>query len=400
MATRVSIIGLAKSGTSAMYSAVKASLPVPRRLMFEPKTAAELAYVTEGHDQNALTKLMYSSTNRLGYDPQRFTHNVAILRYPRDTVVSSVLFQFNRMKLLNDAENRERLIGLFKKKERDPGSVSIVTLLDAIEVGAADSFRRGFSNQLTRFSAYLDLGWHHLITFDQMRAGEFEALNGYLSLQLTPPPPLEGWIGKISRKGDSGDWKHWFCPSDIAFFKEAMEPFLLKYGFDPSWDLDEMPVIDPEHCSLYIARLADARRADPNLKDATVTDLVALRSAAEDGKINALTRLVALLTEDGSPVALQEAALYNETLGIMGMPKHATLAGRYFARNGDRARAILSFRRGVAAGGPAAHYGLAYHLLAQKDPALRDEAIAILRRGAELGDPACQQHLLKLSDTN
>lgn len=400
MATRVSIIGLAKSGTSAMYSAVKACLPEPRRLMFEPKTAAELAYVTEEHDQNALTKLMYSSTNRLGYDPKRFTHNIAILRDPRDTVVSSVLFQFNRMKLLNDVANRDRLIGLFKKKEQHPESVSIVTLLDAIEAGAAANFRKGFADQLIRFSAYLDLGQHHLITFDQMRAGEFEALNGYLGLRLAPPPPLEGWIGKISRKGDSGDWKHWFCPSDIVFFREAMEPFLKKYGFDPEWGLEDTPVIDPEHCSLYIARLADARRADPNLKNAEVTDLKALRSAAEDGKINALTRLVALLSEDGSPESLQEAALYNETLGAMGMPRHATLAGRYFARNGDRARAILSFRRGVRAGGPAAHYGLAYHLLAQKDPALHDEAMAVLHRGAELGDPACQQYLHKLSGSN
>lgn len=397
MAIRVSIVGLAKSGTSALYSAVKACLPAPRRLMFEPVNVTELAYVSTGHEQNALTKLMFSSLDRLEYTPDRFTHNIAIVRDPRDTVVSSVLFRFNRLRLINNKAASDRLIALFKRKEQDPRSVSMVELLESIEAGEAESFRAGFADQLSRFSAYLDLGKHHLITFDQMREGDLTDLNAYLGLELAPPPPLDGWIGKISRKGDSGDWKHWFSPSDVDYFRDSMMPFISKYGFSPDWELATPPVIEPEHCSQYIARLAEARRVDPNLKNAEVTDLDALRSAAEDGKIVALERLVVLLKDDGSDSARAEAAQYHETLGALGLRQHAKIAGRHYALAGDPARAIVSFRNAIAAGarGPV-HYSLAKNLLAMKDPSLRKEAIAVLRRGAKMGNENCKQRLAKI----
>lgn len=48
MTKKISIIGIAKSGTSALYSSIKTALPAPRRILFEPNNAAELAYVTAG----------------------------------------------------------------------------------------------------------------------------------------------------------------------------------------------------------------------------------------------------------------------------------------------------------------------------------------------------------------
>ncbi len=398
MAIKVSIIGLAKSGTSALYTAIKTCLPAPRRLMFEPKTAEELCYITDGHTDNALTKLMFSQSQsqRIGYDPQAFSHNVAIVRDPRDTIISSVLFQFNRLKLLNDTHTARRMIAKFEQKETDPRSISIVEILEAREPGMAEKLRSNIEAQLDGFARYLDNGTHHIITFDQMIEGDFDKLNDYLGLQLATPERLDGWIGKISRKGDSGDWKNWFCPSDVEFFRPTFDPYLKKYGFNLDWTLSDTPEISPEHCSLYIRRLGEARRQDPNLKHGEISDMAALRSAAEDGKINALTRLVTLLTEEGTAEALDEAAIYSETMGQMGMRKYAVSAGRHFARNGQRDRAIALFRQAIKAGAVVAHHDLAHQLLAKKDPALFDEAVAVLKAGAELQNAKCQERLEKL----
>ena len=390
MPQRISIIGLAKSGTSALYSAIKAKLPEPRRLMFEPTSPRELSYVSDDVNVNGLTKLMFGSAEKLGYRTENFTHNLAIVRDPRDTIVSSILFRFNRMKLLNNPEVSQRLMAHFVEKETDPRAKSVVDILDAIEKGEAQRFRSAFQNQLKRFSGYLKNSSHHKITFDQMISGDFSDLNSYLNLELEPPPPLQGWIEKIGRKGESGDWRHWFTSEDVEFFQASMSPFIDEFGFDGEWELAETPQISPEHCSGYIRRLSEARRVDPNLKNSQVSDTTALKSAAEDGKVTALVRLVELLTESASPSDLQEAAEYNYTLGAMGFPKHAVMAGRYFVGSQQTDRAISAFRLAVNAGGGGyAHLSLARQLLTLGSEDATKEALELLSKGAELGDEKC-----------
>lgn len=393
MAQRICIIGLAKSGTSALYGSIKAKLPAPRRLMFEPSSVGELAYVTERVNGNALTKLMFSTVNRFGYDPARFTHNVAIVRDPRDVIVSTILFSFNRLSLLNNKALYGQLVSLFEKKERDPRAVTMVELLEASGRGEGEAFRDRLVKQLQDYQDYLSQGKHHIITFDDMIEGRFDAIDAYLGFALDKPQRLEGWISKISRKGESGDWMRWFCPEDVEFFKESLAPFMRAYGFSDNWDLEPNPVIEPEHCSQYIRRLADARLHDPNREAMVAQDEASLWSAAEDGKVNAIRNLIQIFTNRGATEDEAKIADLNEKLGQMGYPKHAVQAGRYFIRNKDRSRALAAFRNGEAADYALACRGLAVNFRNAQNPKIKAEAEAAMRKGAALGDAVCQKLL-------
>lgn len=396
MTTKISIIGIAKSGTSALYSSVKSALPGPRRLLFEPNNAAELAYVTAGNE-NALTKGMFGSLKRQEYDPERFTHCIAIVRDPRDIIISSTLFRFNRLKLINNKPLFGHLVSLFEKKEADPLSISVRDILEAAEPGEAEAMKDSFRTLLDSYSAYLDEGDHHVITFDQMVAGDFDALNAYIGLTLTPPPPLEGWVSKISRKGESGDWKNWFTPDDVAFFRDAVDPFIEKYGFDPEWQLEASSVIAPEHCSQYISRLSEARKVDPNLKKDVGSDMAALRSAAEDGKVNALMKLEEIYggpSEDENPDLALE---YSKQLAEMGYPKYLVKTARYLIKSKRHKQAYPYLEAGIAIKYLPAFFVLGNQYINHADVEKRAEGLAILERGRDLGGKSCATKLEALA---
>ncbi len=400
MTIKVSIIGVAKSGTSALYSSVKAALPVPRRLLFEPTNAAELAYVTASDTENGLTKLMFGAAKRQDYDPAQFTHNIAIVRDPRDTVVSSTLFRFNRLKLLNNAELFDTLVAMFERKEADPKSVSMLEILEAAGAGEAEKLKDGFADLLGTYSDYLDEGHHHVLTFDQMIEGDFDKLNAYLGLTLVPPPPLGGWVSKISRKGESGDWKNWFTEEDVAYFRDAMDPFIQKYGFDVEWSLNDMPTIEPAHCSEYIRRLSEARKVDPNLKSDVGSDMESLLSAAEDGKVNALMKLVDIHDGDGPDADPSKLLGLTRQLADMGYPKYLVKTARLLIQNDQEDLAITYLDDGIKRGVPGAFLVRANRYLHHKNDADIPIAVDLLERGAELGNKTCIKRLKTLKERN
>ena len=397
MTTKISIIGIAKSGTSALYSSVKTALPAPRRILFEPTNAAELAYVTDG-DENALTKGMFGALQRQQYDPAKFTHSIAIVRDPRDTIISSTLFRFNRLKLLNNTQLFSHLMSLFERKETDPLSVSVHEILEAAEAGEAQAMKDSFQTLLSNYTDYLDEGDHHIITFDQMVAGEFDALNAYLGMTLVPPPPLAGWVSKISRKGESGDWKNWFTPADVVFFRDAMDPFITKYGFDPEWALEDTPVIEPQHCSQYILRLSEARKVDPNLKRDVGSDMDALLSAAEDGKFNALTKLVDIYGADGPDADPEGALKFSQQLADMGYPKYLVRTARLLLKAKKYTESYAYLERAIAMNYAPAFFVLGNQYRRTLNKGKHAEGIALLRKGSELGSKGCIEQLKDLAD--
>lgn len=396
MVTKISIIGVAKSGTSALYSSIKSSLPAPRRILFEPNNATELAYVTAGRDENALTKVMFSALERQNYDPSLFTHRVAIVRDPRDTIISSTLFRFNRLKLLNNKQLFSHLLSLFEQKEADPLSISVHDILEAAEIGEAEALKKKFNILLGNYGQYLDHADQHVISFDQMVAGDFDKLNAYLGLTLSPPPPLEGWVGKISRKGTSGDWKNWFTPEDVAFFRDSMDGFINKYGFDSEWRLEAKPMIEPKYCSQYIQRLSEARKVDPNLKSDVGSDMASLLSAAEDSKVNALMKLVDVYAGDGLEADREKAIGLSLQLGAMGYPKYFIRAARLHLKSKERERAIEILKEGIACNYPPAYFMLGNQFLGANNLAQKADGIKLLEQGRDLGSENCAKKLAEL----
>ena len=59
---------------------------------------------------------------------------------------------------------------------------------------------------------------------------------------------------EIKRSGKFGEWKNWFTPEDVAFFKPRMEKFMGRYGYLLDWNLPDDQKINSITSIDYIKR--------------------------------------------------------------------------------------------------------------------------------------------------
>jgi hypothetical protein len=111
--------------------------------------------------------------------------------------------------------------------------------------------------QMVAFVTELGSDWFRF-TFEDMVAGQFEALNNYLGfeVQADATVPSSSGKAKVIRKKSTGDWRHWFTEEDIQLFKPAFIPYMECIGYDCNdWNLSPRPAIEPEYSSGYIRNL-------------------------------------------------------------------------------------------------------------------------------------------------
>lgn len=105
------------------------------------------------------------------------------------------------------------------------------------------------------------LGDHCRIKYEDFVDGKTAALEEYLDLSLTPDPRMDTAHEHVTRTKSYGNWKDWFVPQDVVYFRSVFEPYLRRYEYDPSWQLNPQPAIRAEHCSHYVERTVSKRTA-------------------------------------------------------------------------------------------------------------------------------------------
>ena len=144
---KISILGLAKSGTSAIYKSILTSLEKEKgeaQGYFEPKTLGEVQHISKS-GKNSVTKVMFSKREQCGYNPNLFDKNVFIVRDPRDIIVSSLLYRFNSFDARKRKNKFEEIIRLLEKKELSPHSVAIKDIFDLLGLNEKLKFFHSFS---------------------------------------------------------------------------------------------------------------------------------------------------------------------------------------------------------------------------------------------------------------
>ncbi len=79
--------------------------------------------------------------------------------------------------------------------------------------------------QLCNFVKSLENDWL-LLTYENMVAGHFDALNEYLGfdVQADTVVPSSSGKAKVVRKKAAGDWRHWFTEEDVEEFPACGTP--------------------------------------------------------------------------------------------------------------------------------------------------------------------------------
>ncbi len=269
---KVLILGLGKSGTTAMVYKVAGGLPNGHA--FSGGQPGKHI----GNYENAVYKHTYEERKGKSFElykehlkKESYDRKIWMARDPRDAAVSRMLYRWHKG-YLGKRKQYEAHLDLVLKKEKEPKSVSFCEICrytghneftrSANEVVEEEKHRY---QQMHQFVKGLGNDWL-LYTYEDMIAKNFEALNAYLGFEVQAEAgvPSSSGKAKVIRKKASGDWRHWFTEEDIALFKPAFLPYMELIGYDCNdWSLSPNPVIEPEYSSVYMQNLP--RKATNNI---------------------------------------------------------------------------------------------------------------------------------------
>ncbi len=262
---RVVILGLPKSGTTALFYGVRAALPAQPAELFEPMSAAALQpYLTA---RCFLTKILPTAwpesfpVTLLDH----FTHRIFLVRDPRDVLVSRVLYHIWNTDAPQDEATVRAWLDLLEQKRQTPRAVS---LCDLIRVNAG--WRgQALHEELQRLAPATELLYrlqqtapvHHVLRYETMVDGDLAALEKYLGLTLKKPFHVGPEVSRVERTRGAGSWKHWFTPEDESVLRPILATYLQAYGYDDDWSLAPEPKISAAHSTEYVLRIVNQKRA-------------------------------------------------------------------------------------------------------------------------------------------
>jgi hypothetical protein len=102
----------------------------------------------------------------------------------------------------------------------------------------------------------------HVLRYEDFVDGNLQNIIQYLGgLNLNHQVKVSTEVSRVERRKRHGDWRHWFTPEDVAFFRPLLANAMNALGYSGDWELSGDPVIDSRYCSEYAARLSAERDA-------------------------------------------------------------------------------------------------------------------------------------------
>lgn len=317
MGRNILVVGQQKTGTTGVYSLIKASLlPIRNEYFFsfEPARGLPLQRVLEQDPSlNILTKIMYKNIDH--FDVDMFDRRVMTVRDPRDTIVSTLLFK-PLLKNVADGvsmSGHEKFIDALRQKEKDPRSVSILELMDiADQVGYRKHRPRRLAADYLAMTEAAAEQQFHIVRYEDFVDGNVDSLGSYLQLPLNPTSAeTPAWLTHISRSRGHGAWRDWFTPEDVEHYSPLLRRSMSRMGYKDEWELNQDPEIAASTSSLYVADRLDKRRRElavaasvDGVEANDGSSIATLHSMASDGNAKAALSLAQRLSggdEFGQP---------------------------------------------------------------------------------------------------
>ena len=215
---KILILGLGKSGTTAMVYKVAGGLPNCQAF----SGGKPGKYI--GEYENAVYKHTYEERKGKSFELYRehlrkehYDRKIWMARDPRDAAVSRMLYRWHRG-YPGKRKQYEAHLNLVLKKEQDPGSLPFYEICRYTGYDGCPRDKEAvFEEEKVRYQrmrAFVEsLGddWF-MYRYEDMVDKKFDALNAYLGFETESDAEVPSGTGKekVVRKKAYGDWRHWY----------------------------------------------------------------------------------------------------------------------------------------------------------------------------------------------
>src|SRR3990172_9528467 len=210
---KIMLLGLGKSGTTALLYKIAAGLPDCRAF----SGGKPGKYI--GDYANAVYKHTYEERKGKDFNlykdhlkKEHYDHKIWIARDPRDAAVSKMLYRWHRG-YIGSRKQYEAHLDLVRGKEQDPAAVPFYEICRYASYGEWPiSKQEVIKEEQTRYLRMHDfvksLGseWF-LFHYEDMVSNNFETLNEYLGFDVQADSQVPKTHDKVVRKKSFGDWR-------------------------------------------------------------------------------------------------------------------------------------------------------------------------------------------------
>ena len=268
MKSNVLIVGRAKSGTTLISKAIQQGGKY-ENYHLEPKNIDYFYSESFNKDTTNTVKIIFEHWNKLPNSRAALVHSetcakfdkvVFIVRDLRDEMISRVLYVAYILKARNKLtqEQLNSWIELLQQKERAPQSISFIELCEKFDEIFNETMAKGIKrigSQLEPYQKFLNnqTDKFHIIRYEDFISGNISALEDYLGFCLPREVSLDGFE-RTRRSTSFNNWKEFFLPSDVDYFKDRIGSALDDLGYD-DWQLNIPENLDATIYSGYVANL-------------------------------------------------------------------------------------------------------------------------------------------------
>jgi len=247
---RILIAGQPRTGTSALLCKLHSTLAQDHDAWYEPKEGDMVKFA---HNKNVIIKLVLMPHWFNHVRPEQFEKQLLIIRDPRDTIISALLWWVSLSNWHRDEKRVAAFIELLKEKEATPSAVPFLELVHLWTRFEGKSFLKMYAEQLKHA-----LAWHnqhdtcYVFRYVDLVEGRVADLGAFLGIDLSPETETAHFLRWHGRTKAYGNWRHWFTAEDVIFFQAFFESFHRQYDMGESWDLAAEQRIPADHGSDFL----------------------------------------------------------------------------------------------------------------------------------------------------
>ena len=256
---RILIIGLGKSGTSILTYRIAKAFPFRPKICFEPggvETLSDISIHSQEQDQDFLvTKSLFFPIEGIAKDCEKicelYDKVVWIVRDPRDQFISSFFYRWYHAHN-PDPKLFEKAYKRILDKEANP-SMPFHKVHDKI-MNAQNFFTNAYGKSQEQLSQIRDKVF--LLKYEDFVSNNLADLNEYLQLKIDEKVEVPKVLKRVARTKKYDNWRNWFTPEDVPFYKPILEPYLEFFGYNPEdWQLNNPDTLNSAEGSEYMIKL-------------------------------------------------------------------------------------------------------------------------------------------------